>query len=246
MTRFVLQQWLPDHSDTLAQAAPFDRDGNWLNLAILDDLEHAARVLAKQAKADKETGAIRNLRIAKQTAVWTTLNPDGSIAEPTGDVVRTRKLGDLTDAEFLALGGRMVLGREPSMTPAYREFLTDVITGFYEGRPYSWFDASGYQWFDPDLDGGTADPGPNGVRNAYAKSLRGQNPKNDNSWLSFKLDVDLVHKGCERLKTPIEGLSDRYRGEILGAITANDCGQLDINSYDVIMQAACFDQIVYS
>ena len=128
------------------------------------------------------------------------------------------------------------------------EFYCDVLCTFAE-HPYEWFQVSNYRWFDPDLDGGTAQPAQ--IDGAPAQNITGrvrvENPAEDGWKAWVPLGPALVQQAFLRLwRGPVEGLHEQARGRLIGAYFTQDAGAIDVNDADVVLQIALLDEVVYA
>lgn len=134
---------------------------------------------------------------------------------------------------------------------ALHNFLVDVATTFVESRPYSWFDVEDYEWYDPTLSSGTAPPvtiGGTVAQNVVGRVRVADPDKDEGSWKSWhKLTPHLVARGFATIEAgPVDGLSEKYRAHILGALAIRDAGMIDANDADVVMQVAMLGSVVYA
>jgi len=136
-------------------------------------------------------------------------------------------------------------------TPERQAFLTDVLTNYVEGHPYSWFDVRDYEWFQPGLSGGTAKPAIIDGKPApnVTGTIRVSDPEKDEGHFMpwRKLTPALAERGFARLaEGPIEGLSEECRARLLGASAIHDSGLLDVNDDDIVLQVAMLGSVVYA
>lgn len=136
-----------------------------------------------------------------------------------------------------------------------REFYADIVTSAVEGGIGYWSAAEVYKWFDPKLDGGTAEPGPQGTANAYAiivpadeEAATAEWPKYDGECPSALVDVDLVRRAVGKI---VRGqLSHELRDDLVTSIRtgyrAFDASHVDAEAADVIVQVGVFGEVVFS
>lgn len=133
----------------------------------------------------------------------------------------------------------------PTRTAERETFLADIIITAAEGGIGYWADVQAYRWCCPDLDGGTADPAPNGGSNAYV-TLYDMDTDRD-----YTIDLDVVDKALTRIRgnEPIPYLSEPTRQLIRACDRLNDTvpggGDIDANVADQILQVAAFGRVVY-
>ena len=134
------------------------------------------------------------------------------------------------------------------MDQKLHEFCCDVLITFAE-HPYEGFQVAGYHWFDPDLDGGTAQPAQ--IDGAPARNVTGrvrvENPT-ETGWHAWTpLNPALVQAAFSRLlRDPVDGLHEQTRGRLIGTYHIRDAGAIDVNDADVVLQVALLDEIVYA
>lgn len=66
----------------------------------------------------------------------------------------------------------------------------------------------------------------------------------DDDW-SHILDNDAIRRGIEQALHPDFAVDSAIRGAIFEGVVQNDAGYIDAIAADVIVQAACFGEIVY-
>ena len=133
--------------------------------------------------------------------------------------------------------------------PERIEFLADVIITAAEGGIGYWSQVSVYKWWDPDLEGGTAEH-TEGQQNAYmVVHEQADGDQDDDLDPELKvafIGVDDIARALGILrKGPVEGISDEARRLISGADRENDAGSLDAGDADSIVQVAMFGKVVY-
>jgi hypothetical protein len=131
-------------------------------------------------------------------------------------------------------------------TAKRQEFLADVITTAVEGGINYWSTVSGYKWFFPDLDGGSAEH-EEGMANAYVTV----HPEDED--VSFYIDTEKIEEAINRILDagPVGpnksgGLLTRYGwSQVCLASKESDAGEIDADIADCIVQVACFGELVY-
>jgi hypothetical protein len=108
-----------------------------------------------------------------------------------------------------------------------------------------WSQASEYRWFSPDLEGGTAEPGPDGTANAYA-TLHETETDDGELGPPLTLAVADIRRafGLLRLGTP-KGWNDTDVRRMLDAYQDCDAGEIDAGDADCIVQVALLGEVVY-
>jgi hypothetical protein len=148
-------------------------------------------------------------------------------------------------------------------SPQRAEFLAGIITTALEGGIGYWAAAEEYRWFDPDLSGGTAEPGPGGTCTAYAVLVPNQGEAGSEDWPvtddgpRFTLTLDEVARALGLIRAGgVPGLSDtgmirrmvmvcdRYNGQDVDG-AAFWAGDIDADVADAIVQVAVFGDVVY-
>lgn len=124
--------------------------------------------------------------------------------------------------------------------------MLDVMQTFAEGGAnYSWWSLPAYRWFDPDLDGGTAEPGEGNTRNVVLK-VKGENPRTE-GWLPvITVTPDTLAAVFEKLAGPtVDGWNTRDQSAALGAYHNNEAGDIDADAADCIFQILVFGSIIF-
>lgn len=144
------------------------------------------------------------------------------------------------------------------------EFLAGLVTTALEGGIGYWSAAEEYRWFDPDNDGGTAEPGPGGTANAYAVIVPDGEESDGDHWPTlpdgrrgFRLDLDAVDRALALIRRGgVPGWPDggQVRRDVLICDENNGqdvpgaeawAGDLDADAADWVAQVAVFGQVVY-
>lgn len=131
-------------------------------------------------------------------------------------------------------------------TAERQEFLADVITTAVEGGINYWAQVLEYRWYTPTLDGGSAEPGPNGTANAYVTLTDLEDPDEQ-----YDITVDSIARALSMIRASLKG-GGRPKGwnrtdamRVLAASSANDAGDIDSADADCVLQYAIFDEVVY-
>jgi hypothetical protein len=131
-------------------------------------------------------------------------------------------------------------------SPERQRFLCDVAITAAEGG-YSWFQYRGYRWFDPELTGGRAEPGPDGgpnVTGEIREYWEGGDEDDHGPWTEF--GPDLIAKGLRKIQTDETiDLNKGSLGTILVANRKNDGGDIDADLADVVLQVALLGEVRY-
>jgi hypothetical protein len=128
-------------------------------------------------------------------------------------------------------------------SPERAQFLADIITTAVEGGIQYWARVTAYRWYSPDLDGGTAEPGPGGTANAYAIVVDGEDEDQVGHEVGLD-DIARVLNGLRSAEPPKYWNADAVR-RVIAANRDNDAGDIDADDADVILQLAIFGEVVY-
>jgi len=146
---------------------------------------------------------------------------------------------------FAEVPGYQPPGKHPTRTPEEADFLTRVITTAVEGGINYWASVSGYHWHFPDLDGGTARPGPGGSANAYVTVHENHT---EGRGRSFILGLNGIDRALRRITAgPVEHMSEQRRERIRRAFHGDEDARTDLDAFDAeeVVQVACFGKVVY-
>jgi hypothetical protein len=127
-------------------------------------------------------------------------------------------------------------------SPERAQFLADVITTATEGGIQYWARVTGYRWFSPELEGGTAEPGPGGTANAWVELVDAEEDDGER----HRVDLDkIAHAfGVVRQGTP-KGWNDDDVARMRQAYAELDAGEIDAGDADCLLQLAIFGEVVY-
>lgn len=137
-----------------------------------------------------------------------------------------------------------------SRTPERAQFLADIIIAAIEGGTNYWAAVETYRWYFPDLDGGSAPPGPNNTANAYAVIVP-DDPRDSDRWLlatgatRFTLTLDEIERAIGLVRD--SDLNDELSARILLSSRYNDAAEfgLDSECADALVQLAVFGRLIY-
>lgn len=119
--------------------------------------------------------------------------------------------------------------------PVSDELCADILCTAYEsghlGIGY-WGDAT------PTRDGDDA------LAPLYYRALTIVDAEGEETW-EHTIDYDGVRRGIAAVMAPGFKVSPSIRGYIATGVAENDAGNIDADCADVIVQAACFGEIVY-
>lgn len=177
-----------------------------------------------------------------------------SVAPPEGVGLPIESRADLSPFKE---GMRVESKQYRPRSPQRQTFLTDIIITAVEGGINYWAAVEGYRWYQPDLEGGTADPGPDGTANAYAVVLPNSSTEEDCDWWpllpdgrrGMRIDADVIASALGKIRkggVKEWGDESRSRRLVLAADRGNDAGELDANLADNIVQVALFGELVYA
>lgn len=132
------------------------------------------------------------------------------------------------------------------------DFLAGFVTGALEGAIGYWAAAEDYRWYDPNLEGGSATPGPDNSANAYA-TLVPDDPDDAEDWPKhwrtgeprFELDLDVVDRVLQNIETAPIPQFRRDRLALANKLEDHTEANLDAEDYDVVAQLAVFAQVIY-
>jgi hypothetical protein len=128
-------------------------------------------------------------------------------------------------------------------SPERAQFLADVITTATEGGIQYWARVTGYRWYSPDLDGGTAEPGPGGTANAWVELVDAEEDDGKRHRVTVD-DIARVLNGLRADAVPKYWNADAVRRAI-AANRENDGGDIDAGDADCLLQLAIFGEVVY-
>lgn len=120
---------------------------------------------------------------------------------------------------------------------AYDTFLHDLFVTALEGGIGYWSTCSRYRWAKPDGDPQNPVSDLVGFHAVIEETEDDDKPEH-------RIDRDLIIKGLAGLKDALGEDSERYQ-RIKAAEKARDCGQLDAEDADVVVQVGLFNDIVY-
>jgi hypothetical protein len=146
---------------------------------------------------------------------------------------------------FAEVPGYQPPGKDTTRTPQEADFLTHVITTAVEGGINHWASVSGYHWHFPDLDGGTARPGPGGSANAYVTVHENDT---EGQGRSFILGLNGIEQALRRITVgPVEHMSEQRRERIRRAFHGDEDARTDLDAFDAeeVVQVACFGKVLY-
>lgn len=99
----------------------------------------------------------------------------------------------------------------------------------------------GYWACAEDIVHGSADP----LADDYYKEIVISDDEGDDPDWRFTLDYAAIRNGIERVLSPGFSVNPTVRGYVMRAVCEDDAGHIDGDAADVIVQAACFNEIVY-
>jgi hypothetical protein len=146
---------------------------------------------------------------------------------------------------FAEVPGYQPPGQHTTRTPQEADFLTHVIVTAVEGGINYWASVSGYHWHFPDLDGGTARPGPGGSANAYVTVHENDT---EGRGRSFILCLNGIERALRRITAgPVEHMSEQRRERIRRALHGDEDARTDLDAFDAeeVVQVACFGEVLY-
>lgn len=146
---------------------------------------------------------------------------------------------------FAEVPGYQPPGHAPARTPEQADFLTHVIITAVEGGINYWASVNGYHWYFPDLDGGTARPGPGGSANAYVTV---HEDDTEGQGRSFTIGLDGIAHALRRITAgPVEHMSEQRRELIRRAYGGDEDARTAFDAFDAeeVVQVACFGKVVY-
>lgn len=106
-------------------------------------------------------------------------------------------------------------------------FLSDVIIGAVEGGTGYWAQVSGYHWSDDD---------PSATEVIFHDMEDGT---------EYPMDIDKVASAIGKLRAGGVQVNATTLASILEGDKENDGGMIDAGDADIIVQVACFGEIVY-
>lgn len=125
-----------------------------------------------------------------------------------------------------------------------RETYVNIIITAIE-NPYlgDWMEVRKYKWFSPDLEGGSAEPGPDNTPNAYA-ILR--DTESSDEVIDFTFDVAAVSKARGVMRKIIKD-GGRYAGTAKYLEDEIKSEDPDLDAIDAlnVLQFAMFGTLVY-
>lgn len=138
-------------------------------------------------------------------------------------------------------------------SPERQQFLASVLTTAIEGGISYWATVESYTWFDPDLAGGHATPGPGGTANARAvifeteDDLLAENTDNEPA-ARHTVTVDTIATGMARFRTIYTNLPRHHyiRQALLADRTNGEDGDYDADIADIVLQLGVFGEVVYA
>jgi hypothetical protein len=134
-----------------------------------------------------------------------------------------------------------------------RDFYASIVTTALEGGIGYWSAAEEYRWYFPDIDGGRAEPGPDGSANAYALIVPADEDSDGDHWPKdaggepcARVTVDNVRRGLRQIVSG-EGqlVGEETRRRFALALREWDAGDLDAGDCDMIVQVAIFGKVIY-
>jgi hypothetical protein len=146
-------------------------------------------------------------------------------------------------AGFADVPGYQPPGEITTRSAERADFLTTVITTAVEGGINYWASVSGYHWYHPNLDGGTAHPGPGGSANAYVTVH-----ENQGQGRVFIIGLDAIEDALTRIAaSPVEQMSEQRRERIRRAVDGDQDARTDLDAFDAeqVIQIACFGHAIY-
>lgn len=146
---------------------------------------------------------------------------------------------------FAEVPGYQPPGQDTTRTPEQADFLTHVITTAVEGGINYWASVTGYHWYFPNLDGGTARPGPGGSANAYV-TVHEDNAEGQGR--SFIIGLNGIQHALRRITTrPVEHMSEQRRERIRRAFGGHEDARTAFDAFDAeeVVQVACFGKVLY-
>lgn len=137
-----------------------------------------------------------------------------------------------------------------------RAFYAAIVSTALEGGVGYWSAAEGYRWFDPELSGGTAAPGPQGTANAWAILVPADEEASFADWPHTGPDgrgraevtVESVTRAVGRIVRGQLGhhLRENIVADIRHGVREWDASYIDADAADVIVQVAVFGEVVFS
>jgi hypothetical protein len=121
------------------------------------------------------------------------------------------------------------------------QFLADVLTTALEGGIGYWSAAETYRWYDPKLEGGTAEH-EDGIANAYATIV-------DDDGERHEITLDTIAHGIAKLLMPTttfypSGYSDLSEFALSNRTNGED-GDYDAEIADAVVQLGIYGKVVW-
>ena len=124
----------------------------------------------------------------------------------------------------------------PARTPERIGFLSDCIITAVEGGTGYWAEVRNYKWSEDTVHHRMLDA---------TVELRSEIPRTDEPEPWFKVNLDTIDLGIQRLQSADFRVNPNLMGLILAANRDNDAGDIDADAADCIVQAALFGELVY-
>lgn len=126
------------------------------------------------------------------------------------------------------------------------DFLAGILTTAVEGGVNHWATIEDYRWYFPDLEGGTAAPGPDNSANAYAVLVESEQLESDGDDADRQVvTLDTIATGLAILRTEI-GAADRLVGAdavtrlMIADLSDGQSGDYDSVVADLVLQCGLF------
>lgn len=133
-------------------------------------------------------------------------------------------------------------------SPERETFLAEVLTTAVEGGVNYWAAVEDYRWYYPDLEGGTAEPAPNGGGNAHATVFDAEDDEDQGE----HVDLDSIAGAVNRIVNDeeVRYLSKNTRRIVKVANRQNtvapDQGDdIDAQVADEVLQVAAYGEVVF-
>lgn len=136
-------------------------------------------------------------------------------------------------------------------SPERAQFLTEVLVTAIEGGIGYWSYAYAYEWFFPELAGGTARPSPGGAANAYADVVE----REEERATALPLPLDVIARALTTIQRRCpHGMSEHVRRTVRYCDRMNSAApdqapagivDIDADLADQIVQVGLFDEVRY-
>lgn len=133
-------------------------------------------------------------------------------------------------------------------SPERESFLADIIVTAVEGGINYWASVTDYRWYDPSLDGGNAEPAPNGGGNAVVTVYDMEDDEDE----GVTVDLNSMAHAVNQISTrdDIKYLSSGVRKIVQSASRQNSIApdegyDIDAHVADQVLQVAAYGEVVF-